>query len=96
MLNVGEYGPNVSIAVGVDEALTGLSLILDFTRQDGTTFTGVPIIGTEDRNSLLANQYCVYQFEDGDLSVSGSYSVVLSDTTTGLRKTNAIPFTVNR
>jgi hypothetical protein len=101
-MNVGEYGIAFNLNVGYD--ISGNStLALIFTRQDGTTFTAnkpdvsvgnAPINTTS--GPFAANQYCVYLFKNGDLTVSGTYSVRLTynDATKHL-VSDATTFTVN-
>lgn len=101
-MNVGEYGIAHNVNVGYD--ISGkTSLILSYARQDGTTFTvndpavtvgTVPITTTS--GPFAANQYCVYVFKNGDLTVPGTYTVRLTynDATKHLIS-DPVTFTVN-
>ena len=101
-MNVGEYGIAFNLNVGYD--ISGNSaLILAFTRPDGTTFSankpdvsvGTAPISTTS-GPFAANQYCVYVFKTGDLTVPGIYSVRLTynDATKHLIS-DATTFTIN-
>lgn len=80
-INVGEYGLNFN--VNTNYTLTSAtSLVMNFTRPDGTTFTGTPTVGasplvTTDQGTFAANQYASYPFVAGDLSQEGTYGVRL-------------------
>lgn len=101
-MNVGEYGIAHNVNVGYD--ISGkTSLILNYTRQDGTTFnaTGSDVtVGTAPISTtsgpFAANQYCVYVFKAGDMTVPGTYTVRLTynDATKHL-VSDAVTFTVN-
>lgn len=101
-MNVGEYGIAHNVNVGYD--ISGkTSLILSYTRPDGTTFTAndpAVTVGTVPINTtsgpFAANQYCVYVFKTGDLTVPGIYSVrlVYNDATKHLIS-DATTFTIN-
>jgi hypothetical protein len=83
-MNAGEFGIEHDVNVGFD--ISGkTSLILTYTRPDGTTFTvtdpavtvgTVPITTTS--GPFAANQYCVYKFVAGDISKAGTYTARLT------------------
>lgn len=83
-INVGEYGLALNLNVNYDiSASTALQLLI--TRPDGTTITGVPIVGlvdlvTTDDGTYPAKQYCTYKFAAGDLIQAGDYTVRLTYT----------------
>lgn len=80
-LNITEYGLAFNLNVNFDLS-AATSLLLEFERQDGTKFTGVPTaptvaVVTPDQGTFSANQYARYVFQDGDLTVPGDYIVRL-------------------
>lgn len=101
-MNVGEYGIAFNLNVGYDiSGNSALSLV--FTRPDASTFTATkpavsvgntPISTTS--GPFAANQYSVYLFKDGDLTVPGTYGVRLqyTDATKHL-VSDPVTFTVN-
>lgn len=77
MMNVGEYGIALNINVNFD--ISGASsLLLSFVRPDNTSFVGTPTapatdLATPDQGTFAARQYARYVFEEGDLTVPGTY-----------------------
>lgn len=83
-MNVGDYGVEFLFGVGGDiSAATNLSLT--FTRADQTVLTvSSPNVSispnpiTTPAGTFLANQYAIYTFQPGDVTVAGSWSVRLT------------------
>lgn len=75
--NVGEYGIAYDLNLNYDiTAATSLQMVI--TRPDSTKITGVPSVGlvdlaTPDQGTFSAKQYCTYLFQNGDLTVPGTY-----------------------
>lgn len=101
-MNVGEWGIAHNVNVGYDiSGKTGLAI--QYTRADKTTFTasgsdvtvGAAPISTTS-GPFAANQYCVYVFKPGDITVAGPYTcrVVYDDATKHLIADQAA-FTIN-
>jgi hypothetical protein len=88
-MNVGEYGIQYNLNVNYNiSAFTALRL--EITRPDATVITrtqanitvpAVPLVTSE--GTFSANQYARYYFQDGDLTLPGSYSARLTFTNTG-------------
>lgn len=84
MMNVGEYG--IALNVNVNFDLSGASsLVLAFIRPDDSSFVGTPTapaadLATPDQGTFAARQYARYVFEDGDLTVPGTYRTRLTYT----------------
>ena len=103
--NVGEYG--VLFNFNANYALTAAtSLMLSFTRPDGTTFSAtgsqvtapnVPYVTTDGNGTFNAGEYARYTVAQGDWTVSGQYSVRLTyiDTTPMLLRSEPVWFVVN-
>ena len=104
-MNVGEYG--ITFNMNVNFNISGFTtLSLAFTRPDGSTFTrtnsgsivtvgGSPLV-TTDLGTFAANEYCIYVFQSGDLTLEGTYSARLTYTDASKRLvSDATSFTVN-
>ena len=102
-INANEKG--ISFALNVNYPLNGATtLTIEFTRPDGTTFTGTPTISAtpldasaQGQGTFAANQYALYPFVQGDLTKAGEYIVRLrydNPPTMGLHSDPA-SFTVN-
>lgn len=83
-MNAGEYGIAYDLNVNYDLS-SATSLLMSFTRPDGTTFSGVPVMGAVDLvtnglGTFLAHQYCTYTFVNGDLNQAGDYIARLTYT----------------
>jgi hypothetical protein len=78
-INAGEYGIAYDLNVAYDLS-NATSLLMSFTRPDGTTFSGVPVMGavdlvTDGLGTFAAHEYCTYTFVNGDLNQPGEYFV---------------------
>lgn len=102
-MNVGEYGIVHNLNVNYDiSGFTALSQV--YTRPDGTTFTRTngdvtaPAVAlvTDDMGTFAANKYSRYIFQDGDLTVAGTYTVRLTYTDASKRLvSDSTSFTVS-
>lgn len=80
-MNVTEFGLKFNLNVNYDIS-GGTSLQMNFTRPDGTTFSGVPTVGlvdlvTDDAGTFTAKKYAIYTIAANDLTLPGQYSVRL-------------------
>ena len=83
-MNVGEYGIVYNLNVNFD--ISGFtSLSLTFTKPDLTTLVvaspqvtvgSAPVVTSQ--GTFAANQYAVYKFAVGDISLPGTYSARLT------------------
>jgi hypothetical protein len=86
-MNVGEWGITYNLNQNFDiSGFTILSLVI--TRPDGTTITrtnpqvsvGAAPLVTSDDGTYATNQYAIYVFAVGDLTLPGTYTSRLSYT----------------
>lgn len=100
-MNAGDFG--VQFLFGVSFNLSSyMSLTLNFTRPDGTTFSatgGLVTISsspvTTPVGTFSGNQYSIYTFQTGNITIAGEYTVTLTYNATGVQLiSNPTNFTV--